>query len=433
MKRPRWESSSSSEQVSYFVLVSISLALVEDRGSTQQTMLLSTSTDNSRRPLSVGAITVAVLFVAVLFALIIVPSTRPFEGSDLKVLATNLTVVISGANSGLGFGTVEHLARAGTAKTIVLACRNNARCEHAKKKAASLLPKQSTTRLVTATLDLASTTSIQAFAEELPMLLASRNYNSDRDDGLSTNELPVIDVLINNAGIFASSADQKFIGGVEEHMHVNYLGHVLMTHLLWPTLERSNARIVSVSSISAFIPSNPLAGWFQSSNKEWSDSMSLTSGLFRYFRSKRANLSFANQLHHQRVVSNNNPQSAGVSSVASHPGYTRSEIWSNGAKIFPSFCAKLIEWNPLLSMSSSEGSLTQLWAALDRRQVPSGSYVGPQWWLYGKPIPLGPIGGQPTFPYHHAPLYQEELLWQRTMEVLGIEEFGRPNTATSLS
>ena len=208
-------------------------------------------------------------------------------------------------------------------------------------------------------------------------------------------------------------------------MFINYLGHVFMTHLLWPTLERSNARIVSISSISALIPSNPLAGWFPS-NKEWSDSLSLSSGLFRYFRSKRANLSFANELHRRASKASGGAVGAGVSSVASHPGYTRSEIWTNGAKVFPSFCAKLIEWNPLFSMASSEGALTQLWAALDRHKVPSGSYVGPRWWLFGKPIHLAPIE-QSKFPFHYSPLFEEEMLWQRTMEVLGIQEFGRRN------
>jgi NAD(P)-dependent dehydrogenase (short-subunit alcohol dehydrogenase family) len=362
--------------------------------------------------------TVGVILIIAVLA-IRIPSDDAFRQSDLSELARNLTLVITGANSGLGYGTVEHLARAGTAKTVVLACRSPIRCKAAKANAAALLPPQSTTQLLTIDLDLASRSSIEGFPDELSKLLAPENST---DVDIASGRV-VIDVLINNAGIFASSVDLKFVHGVEEHMHVNYLGHVLLTHLLWPSLERSKARIVSVSSISALLPTNPLAGWYDS-DRQWSEAFSFTSGLFRYLRSKRANLVFAQELH-RRMRPSGVADEGGVSSVASHPGYTRSEIWSNGAKCLPSFYAKLIQSNPFFSMSSSDGALTQLWAALDRTGLPCGSYVGPRWWLHGKPVALGAID-KPSFPFHYAPLFNEDSLWERTMNELGIQTFGRP-------
>ena len=205
-------------------------------------------------------------------------------------------------------------------------------------------------------------------------------------------------------------------------MSVNYLGHVLLTHLLWPTLESSKARVVSVSSIAALFPTDVVVGWDESDG-HWSDVFSVTSGFVRYLRSKRANLAFAHELH-QRMRASGGNEDDGVSSVASHPGFTRTEIWSNGAKCLPSFVSNFILSNTFFVMSSSQGALTQLWAALDRKNVPSGSYVGPRWWLYGNPVALGAIDN-PSFPYHHSPLYNKDSLWERTMNEVGIQTFGR--------
>ena len=362
--------------------------------------------------------TVAAVLIASLLLGNFMPSDDLFRQSDLKELAKDLTLVVTGANSGLGYGTVEHLARLGTAKTVVLACRSRIKCQSAKENALRFLPLGSTTQLLTIDLDLASRSSIERFADELPKLLAPPGsiVGDTSSDGV------VIDVLINNAGIFAPSVDLNFINGVEEHMYVNYLGHVLLTHLLWPTLESSNARVVSVSSIAALFPADVVAGWDESEG-QWSEALSITGAFFRYLRSKRANLAFAQTLH-QRMRTSGGNEDDGVSSVASHPGFTRTEIWSNGAKCLPSFVTDLILLKTFFVMSSSQGALTQLWAALDRKGVPSGTYVGPRWWLYGNPVSLGAIDN-PSFPYHYSPLYNKDALWERSMNEIGIQTFGR--------
>lgn len=136
---------------------------------------------------------------------------------------------------------------------------------------------------------------------------------------------------------------------------------------------------------------------------------------------------FAHKLH-QHIGSTVTPANSSVSSVVSHPGFSRSEIWSNGRKCIPSFLSKWFFTNPIFSMTSSQGALTQVWAALDRTQVPSGCSVGPRWWLHGNPILLGSIQ-QPTVPFHHFPFasgYVDDQLWEHTMQVLGIQTFGQP-------
>ena len=383
-------------------------------------------------PWSFGFVTAALLAVIIYY---LIPSDELFLQSNFSTLSSNLTIVITGANSGVGYATVEHLAKAGTAKIIILACRNEMKCTNAKERAEAQLPTNSTTQLVTAKLDLSSRSSIEEFAKkELPeLLIQSQTQCVDTNDKMTIE--PTIDVLVNNAGIFASNLNHTFIDGLEEHMFVNHLGHVLMMHFIWPILTKSQARIVSISSISALLPLRATAGWTPS-DKLWSEFHPSVDGMLRYARSKRANLFFAEELQRRygsKPDDDSSPNSgtssslSSISSVASHPGYTRTEIWSNGAKIFPKYAGKLIQWNSVGSMSSPDGAKTQVWAALDRHQVPGGTYVGPRWWLFGNPIGLGFIEQQQSsnFPQHYWPSFEKrDELWNKTMEALGISIFG---------
>jgi hypothetical protein len=102
----------------------------------------------------------------------------------------------------------------------------------------------------------------------------------------------------------------------------------------------------------------------------------------------------------------------------------------NGANNLPSWMWKLIQTNQLMSMSLEDGVLTQVWAAIDPN-VASGWYVGPQWWLFGKPISLGPILDKRVtayWPPHYWPFTQEQgqQLWDQSLETWGIKECGSP-------
>ncbi|HYN52586.1 MAG TPA: SDR family NAD(P)-dependent oxidoreductase, partial [Thermoleophilaceae bacterium] len=70
--------------------------------------------------------------------------------------------VVTGANSGLGLVTARELARKGA--YVVLACRNRAKGEKARRAIEMRAP---TAKVVVAELDLASLDSVRAFAEWL--------------------------------------------------------------------------------------------------------------------------------------------------------------------------------------------------------------------------------------------------------------------------
>ncbi|KFM76283.1 Retinol dehydrogenase 14, partial [Stegodyphus mimosarum] len=137
----------------------------------------------------------------------------------------NKTVIITGANSGIGKATALELAKRGA--KVILACRDQ---EKAQKALIEIRSKSRSGVLKVLQLDFASFESIKKFAEEFLR-------SEDR-----------LDVLVNNAGIFQCPF-MKTKDGYEMQFGVNHLGHFLLTKLLLDKLKESApSRIVVVSS-----------------------------------------------------------------------------------------------------------------------------------------------------------------------------------------
>ena len=136
------------------------------------------------------------------------------------------TIVITGANSGIGLETARELARGGA--TVVMACRDLARAKAARADIAHSVPGA---KLELVSLDLASLASVRACADTLG------------------NQWPRIDVLINNAGLFPFKK-QMTEDGFEMQFGVNHLAHFLLTQRLMPALLAAGCpRVVNVASM----------------------------------------------------------------------------------------------------------------------------------------------------------------------------------------
>eukprot|EP00794_Sanderia_malayensis_P020288 gene20287-22274_t len=199
------------------------------------------------------------------------------------------TVVITGANTGIGRAVAEDLAR--REAKVILACRNIISAENAAVAIAKEIGKEVEPNIVVKKLDLSSFKSIREFANEL-MAVEER-----------------IDILINNAGIFGCPFSQTE-DGFEMTFGVNHLGHFLLTNLLLDKLSESTpSRIIIVASKlyeRAKIDFENLNG--QKSYVKW----------YAYAQSKLANLLFAHQLN--KIA----PEGVTVNSL--HPGFVATNL-----------------------------------------------------------------------------------------------------------
>ncbi|KAK2613983.1 hypothetical protein N8I77_000848 [Diaporthe amygdali] len=126
------------------------------------------------------------------------------------------TVIITGANRGLGKEIAKHVIRLG-AKKVIFGCRSLTRGHEAKSEIETLLNCSSEVIQVWE-LDLESTSSIRSFVDQ-------------------ANTLPRLDVFISNAGI--SPASFKVIYGTERTLAVNDIGTFLLALQLIPKLKKT--------------------------------------------------------------------------------------------------------------------------------------------------------------------------------------------------
>ncbi|KAH7942033.1 hypothetical protein HPB49_019910 [Dermacentor silvarum] len=139
---------------------------------------------------------------------------------------TGRTVLITGANAGIGKETAKEMARRNA--RVILACRNPEKAAAAAKE----ILEETGRHVVVRKLDLCSFKSIREFA----------------DDIVNTEER--LDVLINNAGIVPFPHRVETVDGFEQTLQTNHLGPFLLTNLLLGKLKASApSRIITLSSL----------------------------------------------------------------------------------------------------------------------------------------------------------------------------------------
>lgn len=256
------------------------------------------------------------------------------------------TVIVTGANSGIGLEAARELARAGA--DVVLACRN---LDKGAKAAENI--EASTGRLpAVSELDLGSLASVREFAQRFA----------------ETHER--LDLLLNNAGVMAPPR-RTTADGFELQFGTNHLGHFALTAQLLQLMHgREGARVVTVSS-----------GAHRGASMDFEDLHGERSyGRWRaYGQSKLANLLFMFELD-RRLRATGSP----ISSVAAHPGYAATNLQSAAAPRFDVFVMSI--GNALLAQSAAMGALPSLYAAT-HPEVESGTYVGPDGLFEGRGHP----------------------------------------------
>jgi NAD(P)-dependent dehydrogenase (short-subunit alcohol dehydrogenase family) len=247
-----------------------------------------------------------------------------WTAADLPDL-TGSTVVVTGANSGIGLVAARALAGAGA--HVVLAVRDTARGATA---AAAIDGSTEVRRL-----DLADLSSVRSFAAAWSGQL---------------------DVLINNAGVMALPA-QRTVDGFEVQFGTNHLGHFALTNLLLPHV---TDRVVTVSSGAHRLGHIDLAdlNWERRRYSSWG----------AYGQSKLANLLFTFELERRLTTAG-----VRVRALAVHPGYAATNLQSHTGNPLSRLMMAIA--NRTIAQSDEMGALPTLYAAT--QDVPGGSYVGP--------------------------------------------------------
>lgn len=215
-------------------------------------------------------------------------------------------IVITGANTGIGFIAARALAKAGA--KVVLACRSKARGEAAMAKLKAAVPHA---QAVLSLIDLADLDSVKAFAERLPADVAPLC------PGVTAATLAV-DVLVNNGGLYQPDKTTT-PQGHEFVLGVNHLGPYLLTELLLPALKRAkNARVVNVASVAHTTASDLRpTDRPQIIAKAMSRSTQLDNGVNYYGLSKMCNVVHASHL----------AATHGICAVSLHPGGVLTEVF----------------------------------------------------------------------------------------------------------
>ncbi len=249
------------------------------------------------------------------------------------------TVIVTGANSGLGLVAAREFARVGA--HVVLAVRDTAKGE----KAAATLGGDTEVRR----LDLADLSSIRAFAD---------TWTGD------------IDVLANNAGVM-NLPETRTADGFEMQIGTNHLGHFALTTLLLPAV---TDRVVTMSSIMH------RTGRIDLDDLNWE--RRTYNRAAAYGQSKLANLLFSLELQRRLTAAGSS-----VRSFAAHPGYAATNLQTRTDNL-------VLDWggrigNKVIAQSAEAGTWPMLFAA--SQDLPGGSYVGPDGFneLRGNPALAG--------------------------------------------
>ena len=249
-------------------------------------------------------------------------------------------IIITGANSGLGFASTKALAANGA--NDILAIRNLEKGQAALDKVKTLVPKA---KLDMMRLDVSDLNSVKEFADAY------------------VEKYGHVDVLMNNAGIMATPPT-KSPQGFEAQFATNHLGHFALTGHLMEALKAApnGARVINVSSLAA------RNGKMQFDDIHWSKNYSP----FKvYSQSKLANQLFTYGL--QRRL-----EQAGIKSVvsiAAHPGGSNTNL-VDAIQLPKTLKRILVPLVMPLAQSAEQGALPQLYAASDPEAKPGG-YYGP--------------------------------------------------------
>lgn len=266
-----------------------------------------------------------------------IPAVTPQNIDRPKIL--DRTIIITGANSGLGLDAAKQFVALSCVSRLILACRNPAKAERAKQEILYTLPeaKKAGIDIRTWELDMARKSSVMAFVQR------------------AEKELDRIDAIVLNAGVdfgaeYVKAAPEE--GSYEMTLQVNVIATMMLAVLILPVLRKKarelTPRITIVGSAVQFFvkyqflvdaahneTGESILEWL-SNERRWKDRITED----RYFLSKGILQMMVQRMTTDMATGNKAGKDVIVNCVA--PGYCRTELFRTSATAMSKLALTLI-------------------------------------------------------------------------------------------
>ena len=291
------------------------------------------------------------------------------------------TYVITGTTSGTGFEAARILLSKG-AKVVML----NRNPKKAKDTINTL--KQTLGNdidVLNIQMDLAEQASIKKAAQEV---LEKASH---------------IDALLCNAAIAQVPSRKLTVDGWESQMGVNYFGHFTLQGLLFPLIEKSKGRIVTVGSMGYDMGLKTIK--FDDIN--WDNDYTANNA---YSQSKLAQIMSIYELQDRLQKAGK----ADVKAYACHPGSSRTSLITTSGSLMMRAIFGLMKMTPL-TQPAENGAYPMLMCATEK-DLDQTAFYGPT----GRSFWVGPVGAHKLEP-HAKDKAVAEKLWNVSEEETGFK------------
>ncbi|APY10162.1 oxidoreductase [Seonamhaeicola sp. S2-3] len=291
------------------------------------------------------------------------------------------TFVITGTTSGTGFEAAKILLAKG-AKVVML----NRNPKKSKATIATLKQELGNTiDVINISMDLASQASVKEAAEEVLKTVSQ------------------IDALMLNAAIAQVPKQTFTVDGVESQMGVNHYSNFLLQALLFPRIEASNGRIVTVGSMGYNLGIKTI----QFDDLNWDKNYN-PNGV--YSQSKLAQIMTAYELQDKLKQAGK----TNVKTYACHPGASSTSLIKTSGSLLTRFVWQIMKLTPMVQ-SAERGAYPELMCATEPDLDQAGFYgpTGRNYWT-------GPVGECKLEPHAKDKAVMEKL-WMVSEEAVGIK------------
>ena len=291
------------------------------------------------------------------------------------------TYVITGTTSGTGFEAARILLSKGA--KVVMLNRNQKKSEDTTNTLKQELGNN--IEVLNIRMDLAEQASVRKAAKEV------------------LEKTTCIDALICNAAIAQVPTRKLTIDNFESQLGVNHYGHFTLQGMLFPLIEKSKGRIVTVGSMGYNMGLKTIKFDDMNWDKDYTPNNA-------YSQSKLAQIMSVYEIQDRLERAGNRD----VKAYACHPGSSRTSLIATSGSLMMRIIFGLMKLSPL-TQSAEKGAYPQLMCATEN-DLDQSEFYGPT----GRSNWVGPVGAHHLEP-HAKDKAVAERLWEVSEKATGLK------------